>query len=103
MGIADVIVDAVPTRATLRGVRIVVFGGPILDHDVPAEKVEHAIAITLGLKSPTMAPLHDRDWCAVRAKVRSDETNLTMDGQFAVGARDRRNGAPHRDVPASLA
>ena len=59
----------------------------LLDYDVPADRVEQAIAITPGLESPTVSPLHNRDWCAVRAMVRSDETNRMMDDLYAVGAR----------------
>jgi ATP phosphoribosyltransferase len=49
--------------------------------------VEQAVAITPGLESPTVSPLHDRDWAAVRAMVRRDRTNQVMDALYDVGAR----------------
>ena len=39
----------------------------MLDYDCPRELMERAIAITPGLESPTVAPLADPAWAAVRA------------------------------------
>lgn len=59
----------------------------LMDYDVPAHLVEAAVALTPGLESPTVSPLHDRDWAAVRAMVRRDQTNKLMDALYEVGAR----------------
>ncbi len=59
----------------------------LMDYDVPASLVDAAVAITPGLESPTVSPLHDRDWAAVRAMVRRAETNQVMDALYDVGAR----------------
>ncbi|MBX9244578.1 ATP phosphoribosyltransferase [Actinotalea ferrariae] len=59
----------------------------LMDYDVPLDLVERAVAITPGLESPTVAPLHNREWAAVRAMVRRDETNRVMDALYDVGAR----------------
>lgn len=59
----------------------------LMDYDVPAHLVDAAVAITPGLESPTVSPLHDRDWAAVRAMVRRDQTNQVMDTLYEVGAR----------------
>lgn len=59
----------------------------LMDYDVPTSLVEQAVAITPGLESPTVSPLHNGDWSAVRAMVRSDETNRVMDALYDVGAR----------------
>ncbi|WP_265521247.1 ATP phosphoribosyltransferase [Oerskovia flava] len=59
----------------------------LMDYDVPVSLVEQAVAITPGLESPTVSPLHDRDWAAVRAMVRRDQTNQVMDALYDVGAR----------------
>ena len=59
----------------------------LMDYDIPLANVEAAVAITPGLESPTVSPLHDRDWAAVRAMVRRDETNAVMDALYDVGAR----------------
>ena len=59
----------------------------LMDYDVPLALVDRAVAITPGLESPTVSPLHNRDWAAVRAMVRRDETNRVMDDLYDVGAR----------------
>ncbi|MEE6281055.1 ATP phosphoribosyltransferase [Georgenia sunbinii] len=59
----------------------------LMDYDVPKEYVEQAVAVTPGLESPTVSPLHDRDWVAVRAMVRRVDTNRVMDELYGVGAR----------------
>lgn len=59
----------------------------LMDYDVPLELVERAVAITPGLESPTVSPLHNRDWAAVRAMVRRVDTNRVMDSLYDVGAR----------------
>jgi ATP phosphoribosyltransferase len=59
----------------------------LMDYDLPASLVEQATAITPGLESPTVSPLRDRDWVAVRVMVRRDETNEIMDRLYDIGAR----------------
>ena len=62
----------------------------LMDYDLPAALVEQATAITPGLESPTVSPLRDRDWVAVRVMVRRDETNDIMDRLYDIGARALR-------------
>jgi ATP phosphoribosyltransferase len=59
----------------------------IFDYDCPANLVEQASAITPGIESPTISPLRDTDWVAVRALVKSGETNAKMDALYELGAR----------------
>ncbi|MGY4642417.1 ATP phosphoribosyltransferase [Cellulomonas sp. URHB0016] len=59
----------------------------LMDYDVPLSLVDAAVAITPGLESPTVSPLHNREWAAVRAMVRRDQTNRVMDALYDVGAR----------------
>jgi ATP phosphoribosyltransferase len=59
----------------------------LMDYDVRVELVEKACAITPGLESPTISPLHDKGWVAVRAMVRRDATNQVMDDLWSLGAR----------------
>jgi len=59
----------------------------LMDYDVPLSLVEQAVAITPGLESPTVSPLHNREWAAVRAMVRRSETNRVMDALYDIGAR----------------
>jgi ATP phosphoribosyltransferase len=59
----------------------------MLDYDVPAALVDTACAVTPGLESPTVSPLQNRDWCAVRAMVPRATTNAVMDELYELGAR----------------
>lgn len=59
----------------------------IMDYDVPASLVEQACAVTPGIESPTISPLHDATWVAVRALVPRPETNKVMDELYDLGAR----------------
>ena len=59
----------------------------LVDYDVPKTLLEAATAITPGLESPTVSPLHDPDWVAVRAMVPRAETNHVMDELYELGAR----------------
>lgn len=59
----------------------------IFDYDCPLSLIEEASAITPGIESPTVSPLREADWVAVRALVKSSETNVKMDELYALGAR----------------
>ena len=67
----------------------VVFGQQylMLDYDCPRSVLDKAIAITPGLESPTIAPLADPDWAAVRALVPRRGINAIMDQLAAIGAK----------------
>ncbi|WP_199441989.1 ATP phosphoribosyltransferase [Umezawaea beigongshangensis] len=59
----------------------------MLDYDCPRDLLERAIEITPGLESPTVAPLADENWAAVRAMVPRKDANQIMDELSAVGAK----------------
>jgi ATP phosphoribosyltransferase len=59
----------------------------LMDYDIPNELVEKAVAITPGIESPTVSPLHERGWSAVRSMVLRKETNAVMDELWELGAR----------------
>lgn len=59
----------------------------IFDYDCPKSLVEKASRITPGIESPTISPLADADWVAVRALVKSSETNRVMDELYELGAK----------------
>ncbi|WP_018143655.1 ATP phosphoribosyltransferase [Alloscardovia criceti] len=59
----------------------------LMDYDIPVSKVSSAVAITPGFESPTVSPLHDSQWAAVRAMVPRSEVNSLMDQLYEVGAR----------------
>jgi ATP phosphoribosyltransferase len=59
----------------------------LMDYDIADELVEQAVAITPGIESPTVSPLHERGWSAVRSMVKRKETNAIMDQLWELGAR----------------
>lgn len=59
----------------------------LMDYDVRNELVEQAAALTPGLESPTISPLRDSDWVAVRSMVPKKDTNRIMDELYNLGAR----------------
>ncbi|RZS43451.1 ATP phosphoribosyltransferase [Herbihabitans rhizosphaerae] len=59
----------------------------MLDYDCPKSILDDAMAITPGLESPTVAPLAEPTWAAVRAMVPRGEVNLIMDRLAALGAK----------------
>lgn len=67
----------------------VVFGQQylMLDYDCPRAVQDRATAITPGLESPTIAPLADPDWVAIRALVPRRGINEIMDELATIGAK----------------
>lgn len=59
----------------------------LMDYDLPANLIDEAVAITPGFESPTVSPLRDTGWVAVRAMVPRTDTNLLMDALYTLGAR----------------
>jgi ATP phosphoribosyltransferase len=59
----------------------------LMDYDVRTELVEKACEITPGFEAPTVSPLRDQGWVAVRAMVPRTSTNQVMDDLYALGAR----------------
>jgi ATP phosphoribosyltransferase len=81
--------DAATRDQLVARVQGVVFGQQylMLDYDCPRSVLDNATSITPGLESPTIAPLADPDWVAVRALVPRRDVNATMDDLAAIGAK----------------
>jgi ATP phosphoribosyltransferase len=73
-------------RRRLEGV-LVARSYVMMDYDIPAERVEQAVALTPGIESPTVSPLHREGWVAVRSMVRRDAAQRVMDELYELGAR----------------
>ncbi len=73
-------------RRRLEGV-LVARSYVMMDYDIRAERVEAAVALTPGIESPTVSPLHREGWFAVRSMVRRDAAQRVMDELWEVGAR----------------
>lgn len=59
----------------------------IMEYDLEERLLEQATAIAGGIESPTVSPLKDEGWVAVRVMIPSDEANEVMDQLADLGAR----------------
>jgi ATP phosphoribosyltransferase len=59
----------------------------LVDYDIRSELVDQACAITPGVESPTVSPLHDQGWFAVRAMVPKRDVHKIMDDLWEIGGR----------------
>lgn len=59
----------------------------LIDYDLPAHLVEAASALAPGIESPTISPLRDPEWVAVRVMLPRKNVNRVMDELYALGAR----------------
>ena len=73
-------------RRRLEGV-LVARGYVMMDYDIEAAHVSEAVALTPGIESPTVLPLHREGWVAVRAMVPRAGAQRLMDELFDLGAR----------------
>jgi ATP phosphoribosyltransferase len=73
-------------RRRLEGV-LVARSYVMMDYDMPSGRVEEAVALTPGIESPTVSPLHREGWVAVRAMVPRSGAQRLMDELYQLGAR----------------
>ena len=59
----------------------------LVDYDVLKKDLEKACTITPGIESPTISPLQNSEWVAVRAMVKRKEVNSAMDKLWQLGAK----------------
>jgi ATP phosphoribosyltransferase len=59
----------------------------MLAYDVRADALDAACALTPGIESPTISPLHREGWVAVQAMVLRTEVHRIMDELYELGAR----------------
>lgn len=59
----------------------------LVDYDLPAALLDKAAAVAPGIESPTISPLRDPEWVAVRVMVARHGVNQVMDELYAIGAR----------------
>lgn len=72
--------------ARLRGI-LVAGSYAMMEYDIPRASLEAACALTPGIESPTVAPLSNPEWVAVKAMVLRRECNRIMDELYEIGAR----------------
>lgn len=82
-------VEAAGTETLLRRLRGVMVARRyvLIDYDLPADLVDAAVALAPGIESPTISPLRDPAWVAVRVMSPRASVNQVMDALYAIGAR----------------
>ncbi len=59
----------------------------MIEYDIPRAQLAAVCAITPGIESPTVAPLSNPEWVAVKSMIRRQDSNRIMDELYAEGAR----------------
>jgi ATP phosphoribosyltransferase len=59
----------------------------MVEYDVRRSELDEACGITPGIESPTVSPLQDEAWVAVRSMIPRSEAHVIMDRLHALGAR----------------
>jgi ATP phosphoribosyltransferase len=59
----------------------------LVDYDIHSSHLERACQLTPGIESPTVSPLLDPAWSAVRAMVPAADVHRVMDELYDLGAR----------------
>lgn len=59
----------------------------LVDYDIPNTLIDQACVITPGIESPTVSPLQNSQWSAVRAMVPRKQVHIIMDELYDLGAR----------------
>lgn len=82
-------VEAEGTETLLRRLRGVMVARRyvLVDYDLPADLIDRAVEVAGGIESPTISPLRDPAWVAVRVMVERLRINTVMDRLYGIGAR----------------
>ncbi|KMQ52775.1 ATP phosphoribosyltransferase [Chitinispirillum alkaliphilum] len=78
--------DLLTLKKRLEG-KLVATAWMMVEYDVNADTLEKACAVTPGLSSPTVSPLYNKGWFAVKAMVKKNESNLVMDKLSDLGCK----------------
>lgn len=78
--------DVAKLIARLRGI-IIASDYVMIEYNVPRSKLDEACRITPGVESPTISPLSNSDWVAVKAMVKRRGFNTVMDELYSIGGR----------------
>jgi ATP phosphoribosyltransferase len=70
----------------LRGI-LVARSYAMIEYDIPRARLDEACTITPGIESPTVSPLNNPEWAAVKSMITRKGINSAMDSLQAIGAR----------------
>ena len=67
--------------------KLIAMSYKMVEYNVPTELLEKTCAITPGIESPTLTPLQNKNWCSVKAMVKSEDVNSIMDKLKDLGCK----------------
>lgn len=67
--------------------KLVARANMMVEYDVPEAKLKEACVLTPGIESPTVTPLVEKGWFAVKAVVKKKDANVIMDKLAALGCK----------------
>jgi len=85
-GVSDNVREVAILIGRLRGI-LLARTYAMIEYNIRKQDLAAACAITPGIESPTVSPLNNTDWVAVKAMIRRNESNRIMDELYAIGAR----------------
>ncbi|HBF39174.1 MAG TPA: ATP phosphoribosyltransferase [Firmicutes bacterium] len=59
----------------------------LAEYDIPKHSLDEACIITPGIESPTISPLSNENWFAVKSMVKKADMNVIIDKLAAIGAK----------------
>ncbi len=59
----------------------------MVEYDIPEELLEQAVELTPGIESPTVSPLNEPNWLAVKSMIERKDANRIMDALSKLGAK----------------
>jgi len=60
----------------------------IMEYNVEKTKLSQVLKVTPGVTSPTLSPLENKDWIAVKVMVAKQSSNQILDELEIIGAKD---------------
>ncbi|MGL1935784.1 MAG: ATP phosphoribosyltransferase [Fibrobacterales bacterium] len=67
--------------------KLVALDHVMVEYDTPKEILDTVCAITPGIESPTVMPLHDPEWYSVKSMIKKSESNVIMDKLSELGCK----------------
>ncbi len=59
----------------------------MMEYDIPRNMLDEVCKLTPGIESPTVSPLSNSEWVAVKAMIKRCDSNRIMDELYTLGAR----------------
>jgi ATP phosphoribosyltransferase len=59
----------------------------MIEYDIEKQNLEAGCKLTPGIESPTVSPLNNSDWVAVKSMIAKKEINDIMDKLYEIGAK----------------